>query len=239
MAARHPHFSLKQLACFDAFGVRTETALYEWSGKDFVLVPGADVTLGWAGFGPAEAAALAFWQAQLQELGIEGRALPFLLARLNPSPLRQVRIGPMLVECQPNEPNWQRVPCDSPELAEYQDEIADFVHGQSRHTRQFTLNDSLRLTRVPSGPDAPQGFTADLYREQSYEQLKAQLAAEGFALPTEDEWEYLCAAGQGTRFRWGDVVGDDLVLQHFDQTRAPRTLAQPNGLGLLIAHDPY
>lgn len=242
IAAQHPPFVFKQVARFERFGVCSQTGVFEWGGKDFVFVPGAEVTLGWAGFGPDEQAtqgALAFWQGQMQALNLEGEVLPFLLEHLNPSPLRRVRVGPMLVECVANEPNWERVPLDSPELAEYQDEIEEFLHGRFKDNSVYTLNDTLRLTRQAKTPDAPQGYSADLYREQSYDALKAELAAEGFALPTEDEWEYLCAAGASTLFRWGDVVDDVLVLRHFNPNGEPLSLELPNGLGLVMAHDPY
>ena len=35
-------------------------------------------------------------------------------------------------------------------------------------------------------------------------EARAELQAEGFRLPTSDEWEYVCAACARTLFRWGD-----------------------------------
>ena len=40
-------------------------------------------------------------------------------------------------------------------------------------------------------------------RDVTHADTVSELSAEGFRLPTSDEWEYACAAGSRTLFRWG------------------------------------
>jgi hypothetical protein len=56
-------------------------------------------------------------------------------------------------------------------------------------------------------------------------QIVAELAADGFRMPTGDEWEYFCAAGT-RRLRWWGT-------ENRYQSEAP------NAFGLVIAADPY
>jgi len=63
-----------------------------------------------------------------------------------------------------------------------------------------------------------------------------RLQAQGFRLPTSDEWEYACGGGSRTLFRWGD---------HCPSGRCPtdetdwQLHCQPNAFGLHIAQNPY
>ncbi|MBC8135490.1 MAG: SUMF1/EgtB/PvdO family nonheme iron enzyme [Fibrella sp.] len=67
----------------------------------------------------------------------------------------------------------------------------------------------------------------------------AQIAAThhdgSFRLPTSDEWEYACAAGTRTLWRWGDTIplADSYRAKEWDEHR------KPNAFGLIMNHDTY
>jgi hypothetical protein len=64
-------------------------------------------------------------------------------------------------------------------------------------------------------------------------ELASRLQAAGFDLPGYDEWEYLCAAGSVTLFRWGDEV--KASSSPHDAQRAGFDLhRRPNAFGLLF-----
>jgi hypothetical protein len=62
-----------------------------------------------------------------------------------------------------------------------------------------------------------------------------QACAPQFRLPTADEWEYFCAAGTHTLFRWGDdcPISRSQGKQSWDLHR------RPNAFGLLMNCDTY
>jgi hypothetical protein len=66
--------------------------------------------------------------------------------------------------------------------------------------------------------------------------VNARFAEGGFRLPTADEWEYFCAAGSRTLWRWEN--SPQTVIDAATRLRLP--LAQmPNAFGLRIADDSY
>lgn len=73
----------------------------------------------------------------------------------------------------------------------------------------------------------------------THQEVVGAIAAQGFRLPTSDEWEYACAAGARTLFRWGD----DCPCDRFptDDMPAPEWMLHraPNAFGLHIGANPY
>ena len=72
----------------------------------------------------------------------------------------------------------------------------------------------------------------------THQEVMASVASEGFALPSQDEWEYANAAESRTLFRWGNdcPLGEDegpIQMQKWDVHR------RPNAFGLTFASDPY
>jgi len=63
-----------------------------------------------------------------------------------------------------------------------------------------------------------------------------QLDAQGFRLPTSDEWEYACGGGSRTLFRWGDHCPSDRCPTDGNDWQLH---CQPNAFGLHIAQHPY
>jgi hypothetical protein len=72
----------------------------------------------------------------------------------------------------------------------------------------------------------------------SYPQTQERIAQEGFRFPSLDEWEYACAAGARTLWRWGDEC--PIVRLRTKETHLQWDLhLRPNAFGLLIAANPY
>ncbi|MDR1322693.1 MAG: formylglycine-generating enzyme family protein [Gracilibacteraceae bacterium] len=233
LAAADPRFQLLRFERFERFGALTETAIFTCAGKEFVFVPGDTVTLGWDSFteGMDERtnAAMARALAEFEITDIEG-----FIAE-STSPVRQVTIAPMLAEREVGVVGWREVAPDSPELAPLKSEIE-----QNRKyitpDRGFEIHETLRVSHI----DGRQVW--EIYDPISLRELIEKTHASGFALPTEDEWEYLCACGKRTLFRWGDSFDFDMKLLHFSRDKpadAPYSLKLPNGFGLSIAYDPY
>jgi hypothetical protein len=154
----------------------------------------------------------------------------------NMSPVRTVKVAPMLVERKINDIGWRRVSLDSREIVknrEFKKAIAEF---RSSDYNQITLHKTLRLRRSSAE------ITADLYTPISYDEFVRKIEKSGFRLPTEDEWEYLCGGGLRTLFRWGDSFDYDIHLYHFEKVTPEKTeydLQQPNQFGIFIAYDPF
>lgn len=249
IASKDARFHLLRFERFERFGRGTDTALYDGGGREFVFVPGDTVTLGWEDFihGMNETTRVDLSET-LAEYGITDW-LGFLRERM--SPVRERTIRPLLVERHTQAIGWHRVDADGPEMAPYRSEIARYT-GRG----YFEIHKEMRL-RYEDGL-----LIAERYAPVSYEAFVAGIRAEGFSLPSEDEWEYLHGGGSRTLFPWGDSFDYDMKLRHFEEFQAdyekfcramekadgaikkvcvgaPYSLQEPNAFGLCIAHDPY
>lgn len=227
------HMHYQEPAVFSRWGRTSDTAVYEYQGSEFVFVPGAEVTLGWNEFAQGmDEAARSEIQEMMDEYGIEDSIEEFL--RSCTSAVRQVTVGPMLVERRQQEIGWEAVELDDPRIAqnrEYQEEVRKLQPGKS-----IEFVGHARFVR------GEHDIFAAVYHDMTYTQLKKQLAADGFSLPTSDEWEYLCGGGCRTLFPWGDSFPDDIHVRYFEseaQKNTPYTLEQPNFFGLVIGFNPY
>jgi Uncharacterized conserved protein len=217
---------------FSRFGMQTDTAAYECDGREFVFVPGNTVTLGWESYaiGMDNDTRLDMKES-LEEYGIMDLDV-FL--RENMSPLRTITVSPMLVERELNDIGWRRVSLESSELKPFQENIKEHFH---LDTKYFSIHKEMRIYRKN------EEVVAELYNPISFVDFLNQIHKNGFLLPTEDEWEYLCGGGSRTLFRWGDSFDYEMKLYHFkainENADAPYTLQLPNQFGLSIAYDPY
>jgi hypothetical protein len=91
------------------------------------------------------------------------------------------------------------------------------------------------LRNVAVEPFLMEVKAADNPRRTSHAGVTANLARDGFRLPTSDEWEYACAAGSRSLWRWGD----DCPLERDPyQETAWGQHRRPNAFGLHMAEDP-
>lgn len=225
-------FAWVGLERFEKFGMATDTALFTFEGKEFVFVPGGAVTLGWNEFSVGmDDATHEEIKELLAEMEITLEVDAFLRDCM--SPVRTVNIEPMLVERRLNEIGWCEVAINSPEVTRHNDTIKKHFHG----TGMLEISGHMRIFSGENG--VPQ---AQKYEPVSYKDFVSGLHNDKFALPTEDEWEYLCGGGSRTLFRWGDSFDFDMKLRHFEYEEykdLPYHLELPNQFGLSIAYDPY
>lgn len=264
--AQENGFELKQFICFERFGRSTHTAIFEYQGYEFVFVPGASVTLGWDSFVDGmDNATREDIQEAFDEYGLETPLDDYLKQSM--SPVRQVTIAPMLVERQVNEIGWQVVCAFDARITEnkeYQQYLQEFL--QKSGLSEYEIDKEIRFRRLNSGsskqktfparnrslpeeritfdPAQLEGIEIALYEPVSYEELLASVHDQGLALPTEDEWEYLCGGGSRTLWRFGDSMNYDFRLRHMRVSKnakedKPEDLLLPNEFGLEIAYDPY
>jgi hypothetical protein len=82
----------------------------------------------------------------------------------------------------------------------------------------------------------PISDNADKTYPCSHRQIRQAISSDGFRFPTSDEWEYACAAGSRTLWRWGN----DYPLHCYPGECDDWDLNfKPNAFGLLIACYPY
>lgn len=223
----------KQLAVFDRWGQTNTTGIFSKNGAEFVFVPGDTVTLGWEKFveGLNEESAEDL-QADMEEFGQED-AEAFLRSFM--TPVRQAQIVPMLVERRLNEIGWEPISFDDPRLLAHPEWLEEL-----QKNRSVSLN---IVGHVRFDLKNEQHF-AYLYHDTAYTQFKENLHKQGFALPTADEWAYLCGGGCRTLFPWGDSFDYDMKLYYFisldeENDSRPYDMELPNFFGLSIAYDPY
>ena len=216
---------------FERFGRTTETGVFAYRNREFVFVPGDTATVGWAGpdQDPAgEPTALS--GIFEQRFGLSAAEADAHLKRLM-SPLREVAIGPMLVERRTSSAGWY--PFSIEELDEEDTDILEEIERfRSMPEQSLEIHQYLRLERIG------EEIRLELFDDsETFEEWTEGEIEDGFDLLTEDEWEALYGAGARTLFPWGDDIDDSMRLKHFD--RAPHELERPNGLGLCFPGDPY
>ena len=158
----------------------------------------------------------------------------------------------MLVETVPRELGWETISSDEPEVKS--------IFREYGRDKQVTVCRGDVSTRVRKADDG--SVIAERSLVQTHAELANQLQSAGFRLPTSDEWEYVCGAGEPTLFRWGDHVPCD----RYPTDISPKEAAwrrqwvlsggkleypaegfasgwdlhrRPNAFGVYIAYDPY
>ncbi|MBV8253371.1 MAG: SUMF1/EgtB/PvdO family nonheme iron enzyme [Chitinophaga sp.] len=230
---RLPGFSIKGFQRFERYGQENFTAILDFEGKEFVFVPGDMVTLGF----DARSMPLEFWKELLAPYEWpEEDVEPYFQARF--SPVRQVTIGPMIVEREAVNKGYFEVPLDDERLTSEKDYARVLKEVSETQREQYSYNIAGRYQVVKSGDK----ITAMLYYPAGLEELVAEVTASGFRLPTEDEWEYLCGGGSRTIHPWGNKFLTGEKHHHFSADHDKKEsffLDHPNHFGLTIANDPY
>jgi len=125
---------------------------------------------------------------------------------------------------------------DQPELASRLKGLGLSLLGQSRSLGENILQlsgnadlDPLRDEREFTGLLSPRGSADAKWRSAA--------SSNGYRLPTDAEWEYVCRAGSTTTFSWGD---DDSMADRYAVLSSGRTelvgSKLPNGWGLFDVH---
>src|SRR5262249_46347015 len=136
--------------------------------------------------------------------------------------------------------SWQPDPVCSTQACG--DEFADLLDKHCTPLRYVTLRPFLLQVKAkpldPATEAVAWGSRRGGATVQSFSptDIAAQLSHDGFRLPTSDEWEYACAAGTRTVFRWGDecpLDADPLDVTGWDLHR------RPNAFGLHMPSNPY
>ncbi|QOS81205.1 hypothetical protein JNUCC31_10320 [Paenibacillus sp. JNUCC31] len=241
------------LETFERFGQRIETGVFSYDEQRFVFVPGDRVTLGWDRWqdGMNEQTSADLLET-VSEYGVED-VDSFLSSQM--SPVREVHIAPMLVECSNHSMGWIEVTEDEAMAQEntyFAEELEKF---KLSDLNQYELHQEFRLVRQS---EAVQIFWFN--EDLTLEYLIEEEAKAGFDLLTEDEWEYLYGGGCRTLFPWGDSFDYTMKLKHFgsleemegivdesvepdpsllEEDDSPYDLELPNFFGVQFIGDPY
>lgn len=234
LASRYD-MEFKGLHTFSRWGKGIVTGVFEKDESEFVFVPADTLTLGWDAKGQElDAPVREEIQETLDLYGMKESAEEFLNQMT--SPVRQVTVGPMVVECRQREIGWEYVKSDDVRVTGNSRWMEFFEKYKGEGGQQLNIVGQVRFTR------AGEGWNVALYQKITYQELLQELEQNGFSLPTEDEWEYLCGGGCRTLFPWGNTIPDDMHLRYFEkrgQKKKAYTLEEPNFFGLVIGFDPY
>lgn len=173
---------------FVRYGKSLETGVFSKNADVFVFVPGDEVILGWEDWqtGKDGEAAEELGEAIREATGIEDGD-SFLRSRM--SPVRSVRIAPMLVEREAHSAGWYEVEPDEEVLQEEPDLAEELERFRGSDISEYERYQDFRLVR--QGRDIKMLWFDG---EMMLESLMEEVSEEGFSLMTEEEWEY-CMEG--------------------------------------------
>ena len=234
---------------FSRFGQSIETGVFRYKGAEFLFVPGDQTRLGWDGEREPN-----ITNTTIQEQAADGDPLEAFARlfgksweeaktalRTQMSPVREVLVGPMLVERTFSSAGWFDYDPSKLDPEEDDDLIEELERFRQMPQQSLEIYQFARMERE-NGEIRLQLFDDS----ETYEEWREDLIADPFDLPTEDEWEYFYGAGARTLFPWGDRIEPSLRLKYFSGGEGSAEdgpplydLEQPNAFGLLFPGDPY
>ncbi|WP_339832796.1 hypothetical protein [Paenibacillus sp. FSL R7-0272] len=239
------------LQTFERYGQRTQTGVFTQDEQRFVFVPGDQVTLGWEKWHHGmDKETTADLHETASSYGIED-VQSFLAGQM--SPVREVNIGPMLVECETISLGWIEVTEEEAFAQEHDDFPKALAEFKESGLNEYELHLEFKLIQ-------DQGEVRILWFNEGIEleDIVKEETAAGFSLLTEDEWEYIYGGGCRTLFPWGDSFDYTMRLRHLGKPESPVQSEQasadtetdgehhhpydlelPNFFGVQFAGDPY
>lgn len=242
--------TIREFIRFERFGRHLDTAIFIVGGIEFVFVPGAEVRLGWDGFVTPPSmdmwVELAEWftceespeegdlevRKQAQEEAFQQDTIDIF--REQTTPKGTFTIGPMLVERCVIQPCWRDIRAEDVEVrADVQELIRKAI---DHHVDVYTLRNRLEVSQSNNTAH----WRAREWEELTFDQLKQQVEASGFSLPTMREWEYLAGGGCETLAVWGDSLDYNSFRSATPGFASDAEAWEyPNFFGLTIAFDPF
>ncbi|WP_270165787.1 hypothetical protein [Paenibacillus sp. SYP-B4298] len=236
-------FAFMRMERFERYGRIVETGIFEYKGCEFVLIPGDQVTLGWADWsaGPDDVT-LMDMQEGMEEAGRVPEELAKLL-REQMSPVREAEIRPLLIERRTRPAGWYEVTLEELDPEEDEDVLEELESFKQTTYSTYEQYQSFRLIR------AGESIRVELFdSSDSYEEWAASELEEGFGILTEEEWEYVYGGGCRTLFPWGDSFDYSMKVRHFGEldrqvdegksSEDSRSLEQGGGSGSSDLSDP-
>jgi hypothetical protein len=136
--------------------------------------------------------------------------------------------------------SWEETCRTNPKIAQEFPRLDSYLEYRLTPLRQVTLQPFLLQVeaeevelRLERGRRRHPALTIPLTAAQ----IQAYIAKDGCRLPTSDEWEYACAAGARTLWRWGDEIPMILVPSRKNLPDWDLHL-RPNAFGLLMGDHP-
>jgi hypothetical protein len=183
---------------------KRHVAFFTWEGARFALVPGGEVTLGYDRTRPFVPDSESLAEWERNSQRECDKDWAGFLDRCL-TPLRRVALAPFLLGVEASAYGEVCVPEGEP------------VEGLRHAHTEMEGNERFAVYK----------------RRVDFETLCAELAEDGFRLPTSDEWEYACSGGCRALWRWGDQLDPPAG----PDGRPP--FSRPSAFGLRIAYDTY
>ncbi len=220
---------LKEYAIFSRYGQEISTAVYTCKEKEFVFVPGDNVTLGYDG--------------RNTKMDLVSRGALYEDMSYNNEEIEKLH--------QQIDEKY-RYPSEKEELEDYAKKMEEL--GAWEILKEKILKNSFTpIRQAEIGPMLVERRTNEIDIDSVYadmeefdgedchekEILIQKIENEGFSLPTKDEWEYLCSGGCRTLFPWGESFFEECFGDEEDIYDVEDIEQKPNFFGLFIGEDSY